>query len=218
MTIKSSRDVQVHWYGLEAAPLVVLLHDYMGRLPWIDKFARRLAADGYWVAVPDFFAGRTTTNHDDAVALMQERMADVSGAMRVVQEVIGEGRALGSRAVAIVGFSMGVRLGFAYAADHPGVDALVGYYGRPHDSTAHVRVPVLFQLGYDDLENGESEAHAFQREMEQQGFEDVDIIVEEEARHGFQNAQNTEKYDAGAAERAYERTLSFLSEHLQEEE
>ena len=216
MIIKSSSDAQVHWYGMETAPLVVLLHDYMGRLPWIDTFARRLAEEGYWVAVPDFFAGRTTTSHDDAVVLMNERMDDVPNAMRVIQEVIGEGRALGSRTVGVIGFSMGVRLGFAYAADHPGVDALIGYYGRPYDPVAHVRAPVRFQLGYDDVEDGACDAYTVQREMAEQGFEDVEIVVEESARHGFQNVQNTEKYDAEAAERAFARTLRFLDERLRQ--
>lgn len=214
MIIKSSSDAQVHWYGTEAQPLAVLLHDYLGRLPWIDAYARRLAAEGYWVAVPDFYAGRTATSHDDGVALMKERMADLPNAMRIIQEVIGEGRALGSPGVAVVGFSMGTRLGLAYAAEHPGVDAVVGYYGRPNDPAAHVRVPVLFQLGYDDVDNGTSDAHALQAEMLEQGFEEIAIVVEEDARHGFQNEQNTEKFDADAAERAWQRTLEFLRDHV----
>ena len=207
MVINSSKDAQVHWYGQEGQPLVVLLHDYMGRLPWIDAYARRLAEQGYWVGVPDFFAGRSTTDHDDAVSLMQERMQDLPNALRIVQEVIGEGRALGSRAVALIGFSMGTRLGLAYASEHPGVDAMVGYYGRPHDPSAHVRMPVLFQLGYDD---DATDAKALQSEMAEQGFEEIEIVVEPDARHGFQNEQNTEKFDADAAERAWQRTLAFL--------
>lgn len=207
MVINSSKDAQVHWYGQEGQPLIVLLHDYMGRLPWIDAYARQLAEQGYWVGVPDFYAGRSTTNHDDAVSLMQERMQDLPNALRIMQEVIGEGRALGSRAVALIGFSMGTRLGLAYASQHPGVDAMVGYYGRPHDPSAHVRMPVLLQLGYDD---DDTAAKALQSEMAAQGFEEIEIIVEPDARHGFQNEQNTEKFNADAAERSWRRTLEFL--------
>ena len=215
MVINSSTDVQMHWYGESGMPLAVLMHDYMGRLDWIDALARRFADAGYRVAVPDFYSGRSTTEHDDAVSLMQQCMADVPAAFRQVQEAIGEARALGSEQVALIGFSMGTRLALAYAAEHPGVDAVVGYYGRPFDPTAHVRVPVLFQLGHDDVDaDGSAEAFTLQSTMREQGFDGIQVEVFEDARHGFQNEQNPAKHSAAASEAAFARTLEFLRAHL----
>lgn len=215
MVINSSSDAQVHWYGNEGDPLLVLLHDYMGRLPWADKFARRLKAEGYRVALPDLYGGRSTTDHDDAVSLMQERMADLPEAMRVIQEIVGEARALGSQKIGLVGFSMGTRLALEYAAEHPGVDAVAAYYGAPNDPDQHIRVPILFQQGYDDLDDeGLSDAHRLRDTMVAQGFDEITVEVFDTARHGFQNEQNTEKFDAEAADAAFARTLEFLQQRL----
>ena len=215
MVINSSSDAQVHWYGPEGAPLVVVLHDFMGRLPWTDAVARQLVTDGYRVAVPDFYGGRSTTDVDDARVLMRERMQNLPEASRVLQEVIGEARALGSPHVALVGFSMGVKLALAYAAEHPGVDAVVGVYGSPLDPERHVRVPVLFQLAGDDVDAaGSSPAHELQQTMAAEGFDGIEIEMIADARHGFANEQRDDVYDRDASEQALTRTLSYLSEQL----
>lgn len=215
MVINSSRDAQVHWYGHEGDPLAVVLHDFMGRLPWTDAAARQLVSDGYRVAVPDFYGGRTTTDVDDARVLMRERLADLPGAMRVLQEIIGEARALGSPHVALLGYSMGVKLALEYAAEHPGVDAIVAMYGTPKDPARHVRVPVLFQLAADDVDaEGSSAAHVLQETMAAEGFHDIEIEVVADARHGFSNKQRVDTYDAGAAAAAHDRAVEYLREHL----
>ena len=215
MVINSSSDAHVHWYGQEDSPLVVILHDFMGRLPWLGDYARRIADEGYRVAVPDFYAGRSSTEPDDARLLMAERLEDVPGALRQVQEVIGEGRALGSQQVALIGFSMGTRLALAYTAGHPGISAVVGYYGRPHDPAAQVRVPVLFQQGSNDVdEAGASDAHALQSLMVEQGFAGIEIVVYDDARHGFQNDQNPDAYAVATADEAFQRTVAFLNAKL----
>lgn len=212
MVISSSTDVQTHWYGEEGEPLIVLMHDFMGRLAWAEALAKRCAASGFRVAVPDFYAGRSSTDPDDARALMTERLRDLSGVSQQLQEIIGEARAMGSEHVALVGFSMGTRLATAYAAEHPGVDAVVGYYGSPNDPAAHIRVPVLFQLGSDDVDDsGESDAHRLQAQMQEQGFDGIEIEVFTDARHGFQNEQNPEKFSQAASDRAFVRTVEFLN-------
>lgn len=213
MVINSTSDARVHWYGAEGHPLVVVLHDFMGRLPWTDAVARRLVADGYRVAVPDFYSGRTTTNVTDARTLMQERMADVPDAMRVLQEIIGEARALGSQRVALLGYSMGVKLALAYAADHPGVDAVVAHYGAPLDPARHIRTPVLFQLAGDDLDaEGSSPAHELQQVMANEGYDEIEIEMLADALHGFQNEQRADTFNADAAAAAYSRTVEFVDE------
>ena len=215
MVINSTSDARVHWYGAEGHPLVVVLHDFMGRLPWTDAVARRLVAEGYRVAVPDFYSGRTTTDVTDARTLMQERMADVPDAMRVLQEIIGEARALGSQRVALLGYSMGVKLALAYAADHPGVDAVVAQYGAPLNPSRHIRTPVLFQLAGDDLDAaGSSPAHELQQTMAAEGFDGIEIEMIADARHGFANEQRDDVYDRDASEQALARAIEYLSEQL----
>ncbi|MGO1774015.1 MAG: dienelactone hydrolase family protein [Agrococcus casei] len=215
MVINSSSDAQVHWYGPEGAPLAVVLHDFMGRLPWTDAVARRLVEAGHRVAVPDFYSGRTTTDVTDARTLMRERLDTLPDAMRVLQEIVGEARAFGSPAVALIGYSMGVKLALAYAAEHPGVDAVAAVYGGPIDPQKHVRVPVLFQLAGDDVDAaGSSPAHELQQTMAAEGFDGIEIEMIADARHGFANEQRDDVYDRDASEQALARAIEYLSEQL----
>ena len=48
MAIETTDDTATHWHGTEGDPVVVLAHDWNGRLPWIDELAERyLAAERY---------------------------------------------------------------------------------------------------------------------------------------------------------------------------
>ena len=78
-------------YGVVGAPLVVILHDMYGRLPWIEPYAEALAnRGGVRVLVPDFYDGYATTESDDARALMQALTDE--GASRILSSAIGAER------------------------------------------------------------------------------------------------------------------------------
>lgn len=201
------------WYGTEGDPVVVLLHDWHGRLPWIDDFGARLAEQGYRVAVPDLYDGRASTDKAEAGRLRRQRMADVEGAHRIVSEAIGEARAVGSPHAAIVGFSMGATIALEYAAQGS-VDAVVAYYGAAREGASAVRVPLLFQLAETDSWRGKEAPEKMRSRLAGEGFDDVEVRHYAGAVHGFQNAQVEEKHDADASAAAWESTLAFLREHL----
>lgn len=204
------------WYGQEGEPVVVLAHDWNGRLPWIDDFAARLAAEGYRVAVPDFFAGRSTTDDAEAGALLRERLADMPGALHLVAEAIGEARALGSHNAGVVGFSMGASIALAYAAQGS-VDAVVAYYGSARGGVTP-RVPVLFQLAETDDWSGVEAPEDLQARLAAEGFDRIELLRHEGAVHGFQNAQVERRFHADASAAAWDTTLAFLREHLASED
>ena len=58
------------YFGEPSHPLVVVLHDWYGRLPWLEAYAGALASQGFRVVVPDLYKGWATTNAVDAEALM----------------------------------------------------------------------------------------------------------------------------------------------------
>jgi len=200
------------WHGEEGEPLVVLAHDWNGRLPWIDELAARLAAEGYRVAVPDLFGGRTTTDDDEAGELLRERLDDLPGALHLVAEAIGEARALGSPSAGVVGFSMGATIALAYAAQGS-LDAVVAYYGTTR-GTVTPRVPVLFQLAETDDWTGRESPEELQARLAAEGFDGIEVRHYEGAVHGFQNAQIERRFDADASAAAWSSTLAFLDAHL----
>jgi carboxymethylenebutenolidase len=163
--------------------------------------------------VPDLYDGRSSTVDADARALLKERTADMEGAHRIVSETIGEARALGSRAAALVGFSMGSMIALEYGA-HGSVAAVVAYYGSARDVRVALRVPVLFQLAERDSWRGKESPSAMQRRLAGEGFDDVEIRHYAGAVHGFQNEQVPEKHSADASAEAWESTVAFLRAHL----
>jgi carboxymethylenebutenolidase len=213
MAIEQTDDTATHWHGTEGDPVVVVLHDWNGRLPWADDFGARLAAEGFRVAVPDLYNGRSSTADADARVLLQERTADLEGAHRIVSETIGEARALGSPAAALVGFSMGSMIALEYASQGS-VDAVVAYYGSARDVRVPMRVPVLFQLAERDSWRGRESPTAMRERLAGEGFDEVEIRHYAGAVHGFQNEQVADKYRADASAAAWETTLAFLRAHL----
>lgn len=213
MAIEHTDDTATHWHGTEGDPIVVVLHDWNGRLPWADAFGERLAAEGFRVAVPDFYDGASSTDDGDAGKLLRQRTADMDGAHRIVTDVLGEARAVGSQSAALVGFSMGSMFALEYATQGS-VDAVVAYYGSARDTRVPLRVPVLFQLAERDSWRGKESPTAMSERLAGEGFDDVEIKHYAGAVHGFQNEQVTQKYSADASAEAWESTVAFLRAHL----
>ncbi len=199
------------YYGEPGSALVVLLHDWYGRLPWLENYAKGLEHQGYRVVVPDLFAGVATIDETTAEELMNE--LDVATALASVDDVIQIARMEGTDRVGVVGFSMGGWLTLLHAQGGA-VDAVVAYYATLSASEHGViPCPVLLQFAEaDDWGEGE-EPESFVDRLKDHGtpvteFSYVGTV------HSFANASITDKVDVNAAALAFARTTSFLEKHL----
>mgnify|MGYP000851794313 CR=1 FL=1 len=113
------------FYGDPGNPVVIVLHDWYGRLPGLDSFAEALASRGLRVAVPDLYQGVCTTDAATAESLMTS--LDLSTALAEVDDAIAQAQDTGDERVAIVGFSMGGWLGLLHAQGGSD-DAVVACY------------------------------------------------------------------------------------------
>src|ERR1700712_2782667 len=113
------------YVGMIGGPLVVLVHDYYGRLPGLEQIADALAREGFYVAIPALFHGVATTSDTEAQNLMND--LDVGVALAEIDEVIAEARANGVDKVGVVGFSMGGWLTLLHAQGGA-ADAVGAYY------------------------------------------------------------------------------------------
>jgi carboxymethylenebutenolidase len=197
--------------GMPGDPLIVVIHDWFGRLPWLDRVADSLAAEGFWVAVPDLYNGVATIDDSDAAALMAG--LDVGIALAELDDIVANARTLGSTRVGVVGFSLGGWLGLLHAQGGS-VDAVVAYYASlgPED---HGVIPAPVQLHYaeDDDWGEDQDPEDFIERLGEHGTP-VDRHTYLGTEHSFANASVIETHNARAAELARARTAKFLSGHL----
>jgi carboxymethylenebutenolidase len=199
------------FYGNPGDPVVIVLHDWYGRLPGLDPFATALASRGFRVAVPDLYEGVCTTDAATAAELMAR--LDLATALAEIDDSIAQAQESGDERVALVGFSMGGWLALLHA-QAGAADAVVAYYASLREREHGViPCPVLLQWAEDDeWDAGEGPAELVARLV------DHGTPVTEHTylgtEHGFANASIPAKINAQAAALAYARTVVFLEKHL----
>jgi carboxymethylenebutenolidase len=201
------------YYGEPGSPIIVLVHDWYGRLPWLENYARGLQHQGYRVAVPDLYGGVATTDQTTAEELMNQ--LDVATALASLDDVIQIARMEGSERVGAVGFSMGGWLALLHAQGGA-ADAVVAYYATLSTSEHGViPCPVLLQFAEtDDWGDGE-DPESFVDRLKDHGTPVTEFSYLGTV-HSFANATITDTADLNAAALAFARTASFLERHLVE--
>ena len=200
------------YYGEPGNPLVVVLHDWHGRLPWLEGYANGLVHAGFRVAVPDLYKGWCSTSEEQAAVLRGE--LDVAESLAIIDEIVAAARAEGSEKVGVVGSSMGGWLALLYAQGG-GADAVVAYYATLGSSEQGVIPnPVLLHVAETDQWDAGGEPETFVARLKEDGTP-VTQQTYLGTVHGFANASIL-KVDARAAALAFARTASFLQDHLGE--
>ena len=198
-------------YGEAGNPLVVLVHDWYGRLPWLTFYAEALAHRGFRVVVPDLYDGVATDDAGDAEQLM-ERL-DVATALSEIDDVMQLARAEGSQRIGLVGFSMGGWLALLHAQS--GVaDAAVAYYATLSPEQ-HGVIPSPVQLHFaefDEWDEGQ-DPESFIDRLKDHGTPVTEYSYPGTV-HSFANATIPDKTDVAAAALAFAHTASFLEKHL----
>jgi len=195
---------------------VLVIHENRGLNPYIEDVARRVAVAGFLALAPDGLAplGGYPGNDDDGRELQKQldqaklRQDMLNSARYLKTHALSNGK-LGS-----MGFCWG---GGAtnYLAVTMGDDlqAAVPFYGAAPDSAEvpKIRAPLLIQSAEDDPRinamwpDFEAALKAAAASYERHLYPGT--------KHGFHN-NSTPRYDAAAAELAWERTIAFLKQHL----
>lgn len=195
---------------------VVLVHEWWGLNDNIAAVAAQLASDGYHVLAVDLYGGESATGHEEARSLMMAAMEAPDALMSNVAAASTWLRERGAGEVAIMGYCFGGAITLEAAMNVPDAfDAGVVYYGRvPEDVTrvASIDDPMLLHFGEADT----GIPLAGVRELEQALWDaevEFDLWVYPGAAHAFANPSG-QRYDADAAQLAWERTLQFLADEL----
>ena len=199
------------YYGLAGSPLIIIAHDWYGRLPWLDPYAQALASQGYRVVVPDFYGGFATVDAESAASLRDG--LDTGVALELIDDLVAEARLEGSTRVGTIGFSMGGWLALLHAQGGD-ADAVVAYYATLGvEEHGIIPCPVLLNLAENDEFTPGDEPESFVARLEDHGTPVTEFIYLGTG-HSFANASIGAALDNRAAALAFARTASFFDKHL----
>jgi carboxymethylenebutenolidase len=196
-------------------PGVVVVHENRGLNPYVEDVARRLAVAGFIAFAPDALwpLGGYPGNDDDGRALQAQRDGD-----EMVEDFVAAVRYLQQHpdctgSVGVVGFCFGGEVVMRLAVRLPDLAAGVPFYGRhpAADEAVAIQAPLLLHhAGMDERVN--ASWPEFQKAL-QDAERDFTEYTYAGVNHGFHN-DTTPRYDAAAAELAWQRTIKHFTEHL----
>ena len=201
-----------------SGPGVIVIQEWWGLTDHIANVADRLGAAGFVALAPDLYGGATTHDAAEAGELMQklpvDRAArDLRGA---VDYLLSRDEVSGDR-VGAVGFCMGGAFVLQLAVQEGGkIAAAIAYYpaGYLPEDYAGLQAAVLIHVAEQDQFVPASQADQLAEKIAA-GNGRKPEIQRYPAGHAFNNDENLlGTHDPGQARKAWDRTISFLHEHL----
>ncbi len=202
------------------APAMVVIQEWWGLNDQIRGVADKLAKAGYRALVPDLYRGKQAVDAKEANHLMtglnfgDAASQDIRGAVQYLKKT-------GSAKAGVTGFCMGGALTVLSAVNVPEMDAGVIWYGYPpleYVDASKVKAPLLGHWATQDqafaiggVDKLEEKLRAAKVKFEFHRYN---------CKHAFANETADSKgldmlkYDASAAEQAWQRTMDFLAKQL----
>lgn len=200
-----------------SGPGVVVIQEWWGLVPHIERVADRLAGEGFVALAPDLYHGEKTTSPDRAGKLMmalniEDAANDLAGAIDYVREQPG----ITGTKVGTIGFCMGGALSLFAASRNAEVGACVVFYGG-HPSVkpdlSSLQAPVLGLWAGKDGFVTPQVVEELDRELTALGKRH-EFHTYPDAQHAFFNDTRPEVHDPAAAADAWKRTVGFLRKEL----
>ncbi len=205
--------------GSGRGPGLLVIQEWWGLVEHITVVCDRFAREGFVALAPDLYHGTTTKSPDEAgKLLMALDIARASADLRGAADALIHRREVEPRKLGVLGFCMGGQLALYAATEHPdrfvcGVN-FYGVHSKVRINPARVKVPILAHFGLKDASTPESVARHLVEQIRAAGGEIEAHFYD--AGHAFFNDTRPPVYDQGAAQLAWERTLTFLRKHLSE--
>jgi carboxymethylenebutenolidase len=201
-----------------SGPGVIVIQEWWGLVPHIEKIADRFAAEGFFALAPDLYHGEKTTSPDQAGKLMMamkidEAAKDLAGAIDYLQQQKG---VTGSK-VGTVGFCMGGALSLFAASKNPDVGACVVFYGgHPNvkPDLPSLKAPVLGLWAGKDGFVTPQVVQELDQQLAKLGKRHQ-FHTYPNAQHAFFNDTRADVHDPTAAADAWKKTLEFFRRELQ---
>jgi carboxymethylenebutenolidase len=196
-------------------PVVLVVHENRGLNPHIEDIARRLAVDGFLAYAPDALAlsGGYPGDEDKA----REAFAKLDQA-KARADFVAAARALlalpeGNGKVGVVGFCYGGGVANYLATQGPELAAAGPFSGGqpPAADVPKIKAPLLIHYAGED-ERINAGWPDFEAALKAAGTR-YQAYTYAGTQHGFNN-DTTPRFDAAAAQLAWQRTLDFFRQQL----
>jgi carboxymethylenebutenolidase len=212
-------DVRAHFArpkGDEKLPGVVVIHENRGLNPHIEDVARRVALEGFIAIAPDALSPPGGTPEDPDKA--RELIGKLDG-QSTMQNYVAAARYLKTHPqstgkVGCIGFCWGGAMANQVAVNSPDMLAVVPFYGRQPASEDVPKIKASLLLHYAGLDEAINKGIPAYEAALKKASVNYTIYIYEGAQHAFNNDTNAERYNKEAAQLAWQRTISFLSEKL----
>lgn len=210
-----------HLPGKGAGILVV--HQNRGLNPHIEDIARRLGAEGYVALAVDFLSPLGGTPPDEEEAMKLFTKLDGNQAIANAHAAIAFIRKRGdpNGKVGALGFCWGGGIVNCVVADPAKMsganpDAAVVYYGAPPplEWVRNIKVPLLLNYADPQKDTRLGALLPDYEEVLKAAKVKFTLYTYEGANHAFNDDTQEARYDAAAAQLAWDRTLAFLKAHL----
>ena len=201
-------------------PGIIVIQEWWGLNDNIRTMTRRLAAEGYTALAVDLYDGAVAETRDEAKTLVQ---AAIQNSDRLTQNVVAAYNYLVDEQqtpkVGSIGWCFGGSWSLNMALALPTeLDAAVIYYGGQISTDPAVleplQMPIQGHFGSLDSNPSPETVQSFETALNDLDKQS-EIYMYEGANHAFANPSGT-RYNAEAAELAWDRTVTFLKEHLQD--
>jgi carboxymethylenebutenolidase len=202
--------------GVSKLPGVVVIHENRGLNPHIEDVNRRVALEGFLALAPDALSplGGTPADSDQARTMIRslDQKATLGNYLAAVQFLRTHPMSTGK--VGVVGFCWGGGMANQLAVNDPQLSAAVPFYGRQPAAEDVPKIKASLLLHYAGLDERINKGiPAYEAALKTAGIE-YKMYVYEGAQHAFNNDTNAARYNKDAAQLAWKRTISFLTEKL----
>ncbi len=199
-------------------PGIIVIHEWWGLNENIEQMTERLAGEGYAALALDLYGGSVAQTPEEARALTQaagQTPQLLEDNLKQAYQYLTTEQS--SPKIASLGWCFGGSWSLNTALLLPTeLDAAVIYYGgqlvTESDRLDSLQMPILGLFGALDQNPSVETVRTFEATLNELG-KSAEIYVYEGADHAFANPSGT-RYNAQAAEDAWEKTTAFLSQHL----
>jgi carboxymethylenebutenolidase len=195
---------------------VVVIHENRGLNAHIEDVARRTANAGYLALAPNALAplGGTPANEDEARSLFQtlKQEDSLQNFIRAFDLLVQREDCNGH--FGCVGFCWGGAMSNSLAVNVPKLRAAVAFYGRQPEAADVPKIKAAVQLHYAEMDERVNAGMAAYEEALKANNIRYEQHLYPGVQHAFHNDTSQARYNDAAAKLAWERTLAFFGQYL----